>query len=339
MKHSPFFTRQSLASSLYFFLLLTALAMTVTGQAPPGRSISDERINRTSEQTPSSLLVYNFYTSDATNAGQKDTLLTLTNTATPISASVTVHIFFISANGSVADIYVCLVGTQTLQMLASDHDPGETGYVLALAVNADGYPVSFNRLIGGAAFKLPDGTTGSLSAEGFSALYHGTLPGDTKQTVEVALPLDGKTYTAPAGRLAVESIPSLADGNKTTLILNSLQGNLVTSRIQLGEFFGVLYNDAATGFNFSATANGAQLNLPLTNTFPRTVPSFNAVIPTGRSGWMQVFTATNKAISGAVINYNTGAQTVKGAFNTSHNLQHLGSTTSILTIPVFPPNC
>jgi len=194
---------------------------------------------------------------------------------------------------------------------------------------------SFNHLIGSESVKLPSGLTGSFNAEGFLALYNGALPGCSGNDATATLALDGKVYTAPASKLALDSISSVADGASTTLVVNSLSGSLITGMSALGQ---LLYDNAENGFSFGATG-ACQLNRILSDDFPKTIPLFSQVIPTKRSGWLSIMTQEEKAISGAVINFNPNAATTKGVFNNSHNLHHLSSTSANIVVPVFPVSC
>jgi hypothetical protein len=69
-----------------------------------------------------------------------------------------------------------LTENQTTSFLTSDLDPGTTGYIVAIATDLTGCPVSHNFLIGDEFIKtVVGGTTffGSLGAEAISALYDG----------------------------------------------------------------------------------------------------------------------------------------------------------------------
>jgi hypothetical protein len=63
-------------------------------------------------------------------------------------------------------------------------------------------------------------------------------------------------------------------------------------------------------------------------------------VPSGRSGWLKLYSTSDQAILGVAINFNQNAAQSSGAFNQGHNLHKLTLTTSAsLTIPVIPPNC
>lgn len=321
--------------SIYTLTLMLAfvLALSLTGFAKPG--VPEQ--STPSDQKLGSLLVFNLYTSSITDPGTRDTDFSLTNVNRAQDAFV--HLFLIGGSCTVADTFVCLTPNQTASFLASDIDPGQTGYAIAMAVdNATGCPLSFNYLLGSEFVKLDSGHAANLAAEGYSALFEGTVPGCSNTSTLATILLDGSQYSAAGRLLAVDKIPSAVDGNSTLLIVNSLEGNLAIGMQIIGSFNGVIFDDAENGYQFTSTAS-CQLNKILTNSFPLTVPPFQTVIPAGRTGWMRLSATQDQAISGAVINFNPGAATIKGRFNGGHNLHPLRFTSGNLIVPIFPPFC
>jgi hypothetical protein len=285
------------------------------------------------------VLVYNYYTSSVINPAQTDTVISMTNVSR--RASVSVHLFFIADECFLADSYLCLTANQTASFLASDVDPGSTGYVIAVATDSQtGCPISFNHLIGSESVKFANGRTGSFNAEGFAALYNGRLPGCDAKTTLAEVELDGKRYEAAPQALALDKVFSLADGHSTLLVINSLNTDIVLNpATHIGLLSGVLYDDAENAFSFARTVNRCQLGEVLSDTFPLTTPVFSTVVGTGRSGWLRLMTREGKGVTGAVISFNPNAATIKGVFNSSHNLHHLDYTTATVKVPIFPPSC
>ena len=315
--------------------LLTLLVMACAALAQdPGVAIPQE--SEASDQKAGSLLYYNAYTSDATNPTVADTRINITNTNS--QSSVAVHLFFVNAaNCQVADSFICLTENQTATFRTSDLDPGTSGYIVALATFSDGTPRRFNFLIGDEFVKFATGHFANLGAVAFSKLTDTNVM-STDGTL-AALFFDGLilagSYNRAPRQVAVDSIPSRADGNDTLLILNRVGGDLSTSAGTLGALFGILYDDAETPLSFT-TSGGCWLRVSINNSFPRTTPRVETHIPSGRSGWMRINATANIGILGAVINKGTGDT----AFNGGHNLHHLTLTAaSNLTIPVFPSNC
>ncbi|HQR34194.1 MAG TPA: hypothetical protein PLK30_15760 [Blastocatellia bacterium] len=319
------------------FVLFTTASMAL-GADPgrPDREADDARRPLSSDQRPGSILVYNIYASTAADPGKQDTDISLTNVNS--SQPAYAHIFFIAEGCSTADTFVCLTPNQTASFLASDVDPGVKGYVIVIASNNKGCPISFNYLIGSEYVKFETGHAANLAAESYAALYNGTLPGCTVDTTMARVPLDGVRYTAAPRLLAADKIPTSVSGNSTMLILNSLDGNLAIGMNLIRNFSGVLYDDVENAFAFSGTGN-CQFRSVLSDAFPVTTPKFSQVIPAGRTGWMSMMAREERAISGAIINFNPNAATQKGAFNGGHNLFHLRYTGGELLVPVFELAC
>src|SRR5262250_1996502 len=136
-------TSRTLALSLCALFSLVVLS-SFTLAADPG--LTYPPTSEASDQKAGSLLIYNVYTSGATSGTTQNARINITNTST--SSGTAVHLFFVSEGCSIADSFVCWTATQTATFLASDVDPGVTGYVVAMAANANGTPREFNWLIG-----------------------------------------------------------------------------------------------------------------------------------------------------------------------------------------------
>ncbi|MBS1791963.1 MAG: HYR domain-containing protein [Acidobacteria bacterium] len=290
-----------------------------------------------SDQKAGSVLIYNIYTSNATNANAQNTRVNITNVHAVLPSYV--HMFFVAEGCSIADSYICLTGNQTASFLASDLDPGTTGYLVAVAVDALGCPRNFNYLIGDEYVKFSSGHAANLAAESFAAIPGGR-PACDQNAVIAMLNFDGVSYNRTPAVLALDSVGARADGNDTLLILNRIGGNLGIGASTLGTLFGVLYDDTEAALSFSVAGN-CQLRNSLSNNFPRTTPRFETFIPAGRTGWLKVFNQTGAiGITGAAINFNANATSSAGAFTHGHNLHHLTlNATSSYVIPVFPPSC
>ena len=310
--------------------------LTVGPTLGPGTGLADA--TPLSDQKAGSVLVYNFYSSSASNPNLENTRLNLTN-ANP-TQPVSIHLFFVDgSNCGVADFSLCLTPNQTLSFLASDLDPGVSGYLVVVAVAPlTGCPVSFNYLIGDEFIKLAAGQAANLGAEAFAALAGG-LPFCDANSVTATLNFDGVSYNQMARVLAVSSLSSPSDGNATLLVINRVSGNFTTGASQLGTLFGVLYDDLEQGSSFNLSG-GCQLRGVLSNSFPRTTPRFGEVIPSGRSGWLKLWAAEDAGILGAVINFNPQTASHPGAFGQGHNLHKLTLTSAAsLTIPIFSQAC
>ena len=238
---------------------------------------------------------------------------------------------------SVADSYICLTPNQTTALLAADLDPGVSGYVIAVAVDKQtGCPINFNYLIGDEFIKLTSGHVANLNAVAFAAL---SAPVCSANSTTATLNFDNVSYNAVPRVLAVDSISSLLDNNSKLLVINRISGSLLSDADPIGAMFGMLFDDQENPYSFSLTA-GCQLRQALSNTFPRTTPRLNVIIPNGRSAWMKLQASADEGLLGAALTFNPNAASSQNAFNQGHNLHALTLTTKAsLIIPVHPPSC
>jgi len=315
--------------AVFSALALVSLTGAASAQDP---GVTYPANSEASDQKAGSLLYYNAYTSDATNPGNADTRINITNTNS--LSAVAVHLFFVNAaNCQAADSFICLTENQTVSFLTSDLDPGTSGYIVAVASTVDGLPSRFNFLIGDEYVKYASGHTANLGAVAFSKLNDAVIR-LAPDNILAVLNLDGITYNRAPRVVAVDNIPARADGNDTLLILNAVGGDLSSTSFSLSGLFGILYNDAETPLSFTSNG-GCQLRLSINNNFPRTAPRVETHIPSGRSGWMKISSSRGIAIVGATINRGNGDT----AFSGGHNLHHLTLTNTQLAIPIFSSTC
>jgi mucin-19 len=318
---------------------LSVQACTTVNCPAVGPGAPHPSLAEVSDQKGGSVLVYNLYSSDSAAPTTQNTRMALTNTHP--SLPVALHLFFVDGSTcAVADNLICLTANQTLSFLASDIDPGTTGYLIAVAVDrVTGCPINFNYLVGEEYVKLTSGHAANLAAESFAALAGG-LPACDANAVTAVLNFDGVSYNRAPRALAASNLPSRADGNDTLIVLNRFGGSLVNGASALSNLFGILYDDAEKPLSFSFNPGICQFRSTLSNNFPRTTPRFEQVIPTGRSGWAKFYLVDEQGLLGAQLNFNRQAGTAVGAFNQGHNLHKLTLTPAAqLTIPIFPPNC
>lgn len=296
-----------------------------------------------------SVLFYNTYTSSVGNPELQNTRLNITNTSID---PVIMHWFFIdSGTCAVADTYTCLTGNQTFSFLASDYDPGITGYAVAVAVNTQGMPRDFDFLIGTEYVKFASGHEANLPAEAIvmANLASAAIPVIGAGGTLVDLVFDDAGYERLPFDLALDNLPSLKDSNDTLLIINRIGGSLDGQVSDIGILGGLLYNDVEKGFSFNVRTSGCQLRTTLSDTFLRTSPPLSKVIGAGTSGWIRLFTVEKvdnrpqggasdaRAILGAMINLNPNAK----GFNQGHNLHRMANAPlTKLRMPVIvPPGC
>jgi hypothetical protein len=292
-----------------------------------------------SDQKAGSVLLFPIYTSDAANPNRENTRVSITNTHGTERACI--HLFGIDGSScAVADAYICLTPNQTTTFLASDIDPGNRGYFVAIATDCEtGLPKAFNYLIGDSYVKFSSGHAANLGAEAISAVMWNPA-GANPNVRSVTLNFDGMSYNRLPQILAVDNIGSQIDGNSTMLIVNRIGGDLAVGASAVGSLFGFIFNDQEVGFSFTVNAGDCQLKQTLSNSFPRTLTPFASVIPAGRTGWMKFWSNNDYGLFGAVINFNPNTGANANAYSQGHNLHKLSLTPSAtLTIPVVVPFC
>ncbi len=288
-----------------------------------------------------SILIFPVYSSNSISPNLQNTRISLTNTSQ--STDIAVKLLFVDgASCSVSDSFMCLTRNQTSSFIISDFDPDITGYIIAIAIDCEtGCPINFNCLIGDAYVKFASGHRGNIGAEAYNSLVDNPAGCDDSSGT-ATLKFDGRHYTQLPRTLIADSLPSRADGNDTLLVIDRIGGNMMTGANGVGSLFGLLFNDVEVGVSFSVDQTACQLRAGLNNNFPRTVPRYESHIPTGRSGWMKIFSRDENpgGIIGVSINFNPNADAVSNAFNGAHNLHHQTLTSEAqMIIPVFPPNC
>ncbi len=284
------------------------------GDEEPELGIPLPPVSDVSGQKAGSILIYPIYASNPAGHLTRNTRLSLTN-ADPLEP-LTARLFFIDGDsGTVMDGFLCLTGGQTATFLASDLDPGVTGYLIAVAVDpGTGCPVRANALIGDAFVKLGDGRSAALPAHAVAAVAD---PPSNCSTGATEIIFDGSSYNRLPCELAVsnfrpEENPSLI---------------LVRPEEKIGALSGLLFDDAENARDLATTIDHSHLLAPLGEVFPNL--RLSTVVPAGRSGWMKFRSIDGGAILGALIGLSEG-----------RNLHVLGlSTTARWVIPVTPGGC
>ena len=292
-----------------------------------------------SDDKPGSLLLYNLYTSSSSGDPAQNTRLSLTNVG---SRTTFAHLFFIDGTTcNVSDTFACLSPNQTTSFLASEIDPGVTGYVVAVAVNEEGCPVSFNHLIGSSHVKFASGHTALLNAQAVAALYSGVLSNCTSSISETVIKLDGIDYGLAPTTLVANTIFSQADKQSTMLIVNPVGGNFNTadSVNTIGTLSGQVFDESERGFSFVAAVNRCQLQATMNDSFPRIPTRLSKVIGSGKVGMMRFATNDKAPIAGSIITFNPDVKLNASGFNQGHNLHYSALTnTATYTIPIFRPH-
>src|SRR5262249_53313585 len=282
-----------------------------------------------------SVLFYPVYTSSS-DASRQNTRISVTNVEPTRSAFL--HLFFVDGSTCrVADLFMCLTPNQTASFPTSDFDPGMTGYMMIVAVDRNGCPINFNYLIGDEFVKFASGHQANLGAESIPAVA-GSLVACSGPTANINF--NGVEYAPIPRVIALDNLPSRADGNDTMVIIDHVGGNLLTGAVMLTNLFGILYDDTELALSFSVTSRNCQFHSSLSNTFPRTAPRFEQVVSSGRSAWFKLYSTDNQGLFGSAINFNANSMANASAYNQGHNLHKLTFTTGAsYTIPVLPVSC
>jgi hypothetical protein len=291
-----------------------------------------------SDQKPGSILVYPYYTSRAATSTVPgtDTRLSISNVG---KTWVNVHLFFIERGCTQADQFLCLSPNASYAEKTSVLDPEFTGYIIAIAVDNMGLPVSANQLIGN-AFVNDGDYVGNYGAEAFANMAEaGTRTTTATATSTSAMLLfDGtlpRGYDHIPNQFAVEiQSPNDAVGQRiiTVGLTGSIADGTLSGAAQVG--IGALYRGDEAFRSFSSFFSGACQRVGTINaTTPR--------IPNGMAAFLQ------KGDVG-VLRWDVGAAvglflTPKTAPNAWSGIRGLHKTrlapVSRMVMPIFMPGC
>jgi hypothetical protein len=312
------FTRLFFALAALVVLAASALA----GAAPTNVAVSDQKAG--------SILAFPYYTS----LGSSDTRLTISNTGT---SGAIVHMFFIGADCNQADQYICLTANASASFLASEYDPSNSGYLLAVAVDEIGGPVDNNVLIGN-AFVNDGNYVGNYGAEAFWALRD--IPDINVGDMSATIKFDGVDYEYLPNQHVAE-IQSPNDSVGQRILVAGLNGSIIdgiNGAAQSG--IGVAYNDGEKPGSYSNPFGGSCLRSfiisPTTPRVPGGLGSIagvnnNALIPAGRTGTLKWNTTGSV---GLILTPKAGANKWSGI----RTLHKTGvRTNGSLVMPVFTP--
>jgi hypothetical protein len=133
---------------------------------------------------------------------------------------------------------------------ASRHQSSiRTSAAILIAIAIDpltGCPTNHNGLIGELYLKTLTGLAANLAAISIQALERQPAACDqTSVTTEIRF--DGYNYQLLPTTMAVDHLPSPADGLESLLIIDRIEGSLVTGMRTIGDLAGVVYNDLEVG--------------------------------------------------------------------------------------------
>jgi hypothetical protein len=342
-----------LSKLLMALTTLMALATLSFGQVPttgldlfPLPVADQAKTIEVSDQKPGSLLVFPYYTSNAQT--KADTRITLTNLMGTLSAvpavrgggpqngSIIVHLFFLRGSDcQQSDQFVCLTKGASVSFKMSEQDPETTGYVIAVAVDAMGNPVSWNALIGN-AFVNAGEIVGNYGAEAFANVAPaGDIAFGNQANGTYTLFLDGLVngYDRPADQFAVE-IQSPNDAIGQTIVHASVSGNVNTAAVNVIAQSGtglVVRGDEKQG-SFVRFISGNCQSVNVINVgAPRVPTGLGVFLPKGSIATV-VYTTNNPSV-GLIL-------TPKGnAWSGIRTLHKTRTKAATLDIPIFMPVC
>ena len=241
-----------------------------------------------------SVLFYNHYTSNGSDASLEDTQINITNTHP--TSSVTVHLFFVDGSScNVADSFISLTANQTAQFFASDIDPGVQGYLVAVAFSGF-VPRQFNYLTGNAYIRRADGKMADLPAVAVQKLNSAV---NDNGDGTISLNFNGMDYGRLPGTVAISSFNSQVTDD-TSVFLYSPR-NLTIGDNSAINIFALVYNElervGSTNFSIRCYTEVRLRNL-------RVVGTINGFIPAGSVGWMKM--SNSRPLLGASLSAGSG---------------------------------
>ena len=278
-------------------------------------------IIRDDDPDAGSVLVFPYYTSSPD--GTNDTILSMYNSR---AREAMMHLYVISNTCAQTDVFVTLPANGCTSLSAATFAPGETGYVIAVAIDDSGIPIQNNSFSGRA--RLRDGDyVGSYDAEVFRAnsptpvTFHGDGTG--------TLHFDSARYDQVPSQFTV-SIQSPVDIGGQKVVTAGMQGSPIvagglTGAGQVGP--GIVTSSTGRLASFTRFLAGTCQSISTVSlTNPRVPGGMGFAVPSGQTGVL------NFRIDGGVGLMLT-PQTAPGGAKIQP-LQKTNFTNTTLTIPI-----
>ncbi|MDX2039904.1 MAG: kelch repeat-containing protein [Acidobacteriota bacterium] len=255
-------------------------------------------INRTTPDTVGSVLAYPLYNSTCTTTGtavncSTNTTISITNTNAQQTARV--RFFFVEATTGIANNIIRTINpNQTLTFLASDVNPSQRGYVLAVAINNSNCPTVFNFLRGSETVttivnqRTYSGSVNAIPIRGIVA------PTCTASSTSATLSFNGSGYDRFPSQVVADNVTTSSSSTGTLLVVNAVGGNLVGSNrasnfAAPGTLLGQVVDASLNSFSFTDSTTSSQIFTELSRAYPRTSPSFDQIIPSGQTGKLAMY--------------------------------------------------
>ena len=283
------------AASIHFIPAIASALQSEQPQVGPGvpQVGSNAPKSAIGNNKAGSILFFNKYTSDAGNPSGANTLVSLTNTNPRDGA--TVRLFFVR-DCQIASQFLNLAANQTRTLMMSIEDPGKTGYIVAVAVNAQGVPTQFNWLIGAASIKDAQGHEAAYNAAGVAKRAAGAaaISGNSSFT---ELNFNDAEYDKLPQLIALDSIqnqdpstgPTPESAERTDVAVISPLADLRNNGSQALKFTAIAYDQTGRPYP-QVFDNTCGLNATVANVW--NTPSINTYIQPNRPGW-GTFAATS----------------------------------------------
>ncbi|MBL8171876.1 MAG: hypothetical protein JNJ50_27195 [Acidobacteria bacterium] len=345
-----------IVAGLIFTWLVTGAALDAQAQGIqglPGSAADATQGRVVHENKLGSVLFFNYYTSDALSAAV-NTRITITNVHP--TQDIAIHVFFVDSNTcNIADAFICLTGNQTTTFVASDLDPNVTGYLIAVAVDTEGRPVSFNYLAGDELVVTPTGHRFGLAAMAAARRDGNYASPINADGISATMFFNASQYDLLPYTMVLDGFPSQVAGVGAPLADTRLYAytplpDLITgSSAFSGTLFFLVHDDAENTFSGQLPINcyipSDKQRIPSV----RTSPPMNTIVPSGRTGWATFYAIGNRTIlcdpSGSTKTLANvplmGATATKvGSYSGGHNLRYATAFPEYsITIPVIPPGC
>ena len=272
------------------------------------------------------------------------------------SSDVAVHLFFVDATTcNVADSFICLTKNQTASFLASDLDPNVAGYLVAVAVDDQGRPASFNYLAGDELVVSPTGHRFGLVATAAARRDGNYASPANLDDVTATMYFNGAQYDYLPFTMVLDNFPSQqagagSSGGDTRLYVYTPLPSFASPSTPSGSLFFLVHDDQERTFSGSLSYSCYLSTDKQRVTSIRTAPNINTLVPPGQSGWASFYATGNLLIRGdrtgtsyALRNLPLlGATATRlGNFTGGHNLRYasLFNPGYSITIPLIPPLC
>jgi hypothetical protein len=252
---------------------------------------------------------------------------------------------------------MCLTHNQTYTFDASDMDPNVTGYLIVIAIDSQGRPVSFNYLAGDALIVTPTAHRFGLAAVAAARRDGNFASPINSDGLSATMFFNGAQYDFLPYAMVLDSFPSQVSGVGAPLADTRLYAYTPLSDLYNGDssFSGLLFflvhDDQEHTFSGQLPLNCFITSDKQRVTSIRTSPNLNTIVPAGRTGWLKFYASGKRTIvgntSGCTVSLSNvplmGSTATKvGTFTGGHNLRYATTFNApgySITIPVIAPPC